>query len=141
MVVARVPTLFFFILVIISFGENTLGDGTPEDWTRLRELALDIANNGQKEGESCETRPSNYAALKISLFGYDDNAAMAEGYTLADIEKILTPDKKYISCAAKLNLICSEIHNQCKSCKDESISLNDVELCGQRVRDIVEKLK
>jgi len=127
----------FFLLVIISFGENTLEDGTPEDWARVKELALDIANNGQKEGENCERKPSNYAAMEIARFTYSDLAGMAQGNTLADVEKILGPNTKYVACAAKLNLLCSG--NQCKSCNG-IWPYSDLELCNQRVKPIVEKL-
>jgi len=132
--------LIYLQLVIISFGENTLGDGSPEDWARIKEWALDIANNGQKEGESCEFRPSDAAALEIARLAKGDLTEMAKYYPVADFEKVLSPDRKYVVCAAKLNLICSEIHNQCKSCASPDISGSAVELCGQRVKDIVEKL-
>jgi len=119
-----------------------LGDGTPEDWARLKEWGLDMANNGQKDGEPCEPRESNYAALQNLRFALFDLTELSRSYNIAEFEKDLDPSKKPIVCAAKHNLICTNVQNKCRSCAaGGDLRGDELEDCRIRVQVIVEKLQ
>jgi len=136
-------TVVVLFLICYWSGEMSvvLGDGTPEDWARLKEWGLDMANNGQKDGEPCEPRASNYAALQNLRFALFDLTELSGSYNIAEFEKDLNPSKKTVVCAAKHNLICTNVQNKCRSCAAGDLRGDELEDCRIRVQVIVEKLQ
>jgi len=116
------------------------GDGSVEDWTKVKEWAVDIANNGRKEGESCDYHPSNVASVKMEDIASLDLNKMSEIFSIVDFQKALDPSKKDIACAVKHNILCSMDEKICKSCVGEGVNPIDVEVCRHRVKTIIEKL-
>jgi len=80
-----------------------LGDGSLDDWTKVKEWGLDIANNGLKEGDSRHPRPSHAASMQLGDLIGMGLEWIDRSFSLAEFQDDLNPAKN-------LNLVCAFKH-------------------------------
>jgi len=118
--------VFVFVFIVafhgvkLAEGGNT---GSLSDWKEIRDWYVDMAENGRKDGESCNWA-DNFGALlyMVDVAGKqaqeltDENAKNLVGSLVYEqTRKNLKPSLKKKVCAAKKNLVCTFSDN-CQNC-------------------------
>jgi len=120
----------FVLVLMFTFYGVKIAEGA--DWKKVRDLYVDLAHNGRKEGQSCSfmgggllthsltvKQMANIAGKEPSELDKEYPSTSVLGITYdasKEYQKDLDPKYKSLVCAAKSNLVCSP-SDKCVSCK------------------------
>jgi len=91
---------YLFLVLNCRRGEEwsgiVSGDGSVEDWTKLKTWALDMAANGLKEGDLCEWDPTIAASMDMLDLAHVDVNQISSDLNLQKFPEDLNSSKKNV---------------------------------------------
>jgi len=112
------------------------GEDYLQNWIKVKELYVDMADNAQKEGESCDWGTDSSARNSMmKITGKEPAEAVKEGSGKFQMDK-LASDKKGKVCSTGMNLFC-DLSSVCKTCDGRA----DLDFCITSVFKIRQNLR